>query len=341
MRTLLSIMLFLWLLAFSWLALWPFDFSRKNLATFVVGKGLKFRSPSMAISDGAPSKIAGLDSFAVVLRFLPDSSNGAGCLLDYAPDEGPTNLRIVQQRHRLEFAFRMEGQEMKHLHVRIASLDSLCAFAYVVQDGNVSIVDLHRAVTCVDMRTPIGSNWDRKAQLIFGCTASGKLRWEGTLVSFEVYSGGDTNSFPIPGKSLLSYQFAQPSGRMIPDIGREPRTPLLVPAQIKAPARKILSSPLAYWDRRSNTSDIYYNVVAFLPLGILLGLLFKMHKREALHVLVVTGIACLFSLSVEVAQYFVPYRDSSIVDVITNSFGAFCGAWLSTWIATWPPFRSR
>jgi hypothetical protein len=330
MRVLLYIMLFLWLLVFLWLALWPFDFSRENLANFSAGKGLEFSPPSIALSDGAPSKIAGLDSLAVLLRFFPASRNESGCILDYTPIETATNLRIVQERRQLEFTLRVADAGIKHFRVPLGSPDSLNTFLCFVRGGNVTIMDSDQVVTSAEVQTEIGSTWDRKGQLVFGSTASGKLRWRGTLVSFEVYRAGGVNSFPDPSNALLSYQFAQHSGRLIPDIGREPRFSLLVPARIKAPARKILSSPLTYWDGIWNISDIFNNLIAFIPLGILLGLLFRMRMRKVILVLAATGIACLISLSVESAQYFIPWRDSSIVDVFTDSLGAFFGACLST-----------
>jgi hypothetical protein len=330
MRTILFIMLFLWLLTFLWLALWPFDFTRKNLASFDEGRGLQFTPPSIALSDGAPSKIAGLDTFAIMLRFFPARNNGSGCILDYAPIETATNLRILEEKGQLDFAFRVADVGMKHFRVPLGNPDNLKTYLCIVRRGSITIMDSGRVVTSRETQTEIGSRWNRQAELIFGCTASGKLRWRGTLVSFEVHRAGDINSIPDTGSAILSYQFPRHKGRMIPDIGREPHIPLLVPTQVIAPARKILSSPLTYWDGQWNTSDVFYNLIAFLPLGVLLGLLFKMRMRKVMLVLAATGVACLISLSVESAQYLVSWRDSSIVDVFTNSFGTFCGAWLST-----------
>jgi len=38
--------------------------------------------------------------------------------------------------------------------------------------------------------------------------------------------------------------------------------------------------------------------------------------------------ASLYGISDEIHQYFVPYRDASIFDVIANCFGAICGVYL-------------
>ncbi len=337
MRVLLFTVLFLWLLGFLGLALWPFDFTGGNLAAPVAGRGLEFSPPSIALSDGAPSKIAGLDSFAVLLRFFPDSRNGSGCILDYTASESPTNLRVVQEGHLLEFTFRVADARMRQFRVPIGNPDSLNTFICIFQGGNATIMDSDHVAILEKMQTEIGSAWDRKAQLVFGCTASGKLRWGGTLVSFEVYRTVEVNSFADRGNALLSYQFAQANGRLVPDAGREPHIPLLVPARIKAPSRTILSSPLTYWDGQWNVGDIVNNFVAFLPMGVLLGALLKRYMKNLILVLAATGIACAISLSVELVQYLVPWRDSSIIDVLANSLGAFCGAWLSVTLITARP----
>jgi len=331
-KRLLLVMILLWLVVFLRLSLWPFDFSRQNFVTFLPGKGLKFSAPSIAISDGTPSKLVGLDSFVVSISFYPDLSNGAGCILDYAPSSGPTNLRIIQGGDNLVVSIRTGETEMKHLNAPLGHRDSLNTFLLAVRGNNVSLTRSRRLVRSAMARTTPGSSWDPQAQLIFGSTASGKLRWAGTLTSFAVSRVSTFDSAFSPGTTLLSYRVLEYHDRVIPDEGENPKTPLRVPEQINAPARKILSSPLTYWDGIWNKSDLMYNVIAFLPLGFLLGILVRDRYGKVRLLLMAVVVAGLISLCVEIAQFYVPYRDSSIVDIVTDSFGSLCGAWIATLI---------
>jgi glycopeptide antibiotics resistance protein len=78
--------------------------------------------------------------------------------------------------------------------------------------------------------------------------------------------------------------------------------------------------------------DVQGNVALFVPWGFLLAL--WMARLRAGFILTVFAGMCtgaLLSGSVELTQLFAPRRTTSVIDLITNSFGATCGA-----IAGWP-----
>ena len=79
--------------------------------------------------------------------------------------------------------------------------------------------------------------------------------------------------------------------------------------------------------------DIIINVLGFVPLGFLaMSLLAEIHRTGFWQSLgwVVAFCLCV-SLSIEIVQYFLPGRSSSMVDLLTNTLGAFVGATLSAW----------
>ena len=91
------------------------------------------------------------------------------------------------------------------------------------------------------------------------------------------------------------------------------------------------TSVLLGWDY--NGGDVIINVLGFVPLGFLaMGLLAEMRRTGFWQSLgwVVAFCLCV-SLSIELVQYFLPGRSSSMVDVLTNTLGAFVGATLSAW----------
>ena len=73
-------------------------------------------------------------------------------------------------------------------------------------------------------------------------------------------------------------------------------------------------------------SDIAFNVVAYLPLGMFAALYFRTvgDGRRAIVKAVALGAAC--SLLMEALQLFVPNRHVSSIDVAANAFGALVGA---------------
>ena len=76
------------------------------------------------------------------------------------------------------------------------------------------------------------------------------------------------------------------------------------------------------------TSDVLLNILLFAPLGAALALRVRSIPRCAL-------IAALLSASIELAQLYIPGRDSSLGDLLSNTLGGALGAVLTRTAALW------
>jgi VanZ family protein len=100
------------------------------------------------------------------------------------------------------------------------------------------------------------------------------------------------------------------------------------------------------WPSYIVASDVVLNVLAYVPLGLLLTLLWmgRVPRWAALALGVLTG--ALLSLAIEFAQAYLPSRISSNVDVLTNAIGALWGAaaayaWGERWLLSGELHRLR
>ena len=84
--------------------------------------------------------------------------------------------------------------------------------------------------------------------------------------------------------------------------------------------------------------DFVANILLFVPLGFLYRLTRPKTHGFALGVLV---LGALLSIAIEVAQLFESARNTSIVDVVTNAFGAWMGALAFDRIAHWARLHGR
>lgn len=84
--------------------------------------------------------------------------------------------------------------------------------------------------------------------------------------------------------------------------------------------------------------DFVANILLFVPLGFLYRLTRPKTHGFALGVLV---LGALLSLAIESAQLFESNRNTSIVDVVTNAFGAWMGALAFDRIARWANIDGR
>lgn len=88
-----------------------------------------------------------------------------------------------------------------------------------------------------------------------------------------------------------------------------------------------LYEPLDLTMLRYNRLDVLFNVVAYIPLGLLLALMMPLHNRWWACLI---ACVCTFSLSIlmEALQNFLPSRTASTFDVICNGSGGLLGALL-------------
>jgi len=78
-------------------------------------------------------------------------------------------------------------------------------------------------------------------------------------------------------------------------------------------------------------SDKVLHFLAYAVMGVLFYRAYQtLRFKENLRLLILLSIvsASLYGISDEIHQYFVPYRDASIFDVIANILGAICGVYL-------------
>jgi VanZ family protein len=103
------------------------------------------------------------------------------------------------------------------------------------------------------------------------------------------------------------------------------------------PVRILLHGWPTQWDRYV-LRDIILNVAIYMPLGLAAVLAFR--RRHARGFAATAAIACGFLLSVgmELMQVYVPGRDPSLLDVLTNTLGTAAGAALAIYFE--PAIRS-
>ena len=117
-------------------------------------------------------------------------------------------------------------------------------------------------------------------------------------------------------------------------------------AHWRAPNDEVTRFLFGGWPAYIIASDVVVNVLAYVPLGLLLTLLWMGRVPRWAAVALGFGAGMLLSLSIEFAQAYLPARISSNVDVLTNSIGALWGAgaarvWGERWLLSGELHRLR
>lgn len=106
----------------------------------------------------------------------------------------------------------------------------------------------------------------------------------------------------------------------------------------RMPASNPLSFLVDAWPRYVTRTDIATNVLVYMPFGLLLGAILHQDMRLRQALIWVTVCGLLLSFVMEYLQMFVPGRNSSYVDIMTNTLGTFIGGLSVRFVEyhTWP-----
>jgi VanZ family protein len=96
----------------------------------------------------------------------------------------------------------------------------------------------------------------------------------------------------------------------------------------------------APWPARFTRYDIAINVVAYVPFGFFVAMTGR-HTRAATRFAIATAMAALLSATMETTQMFLPSRDASTIDLVSNTAGGALGGLAALVLNGTPGLRAR
>jgi len=174
-----------------------------------------------------------------------------------------------------------------------------------------------------------------EGRLLLGSQGGGWPRWAGTIEAVAIHArpcdagalAARATASPAELGSLLEASGARFACVFPGEVGKDCR-----PAWIRPEHVTRLEAPLLgmQWPpgriRGWVLKDGLLNVLFFVPVGLLVA-----WRRGWRGVGLALGVGLLLSLGIEIAQAYIPGRDSSLLDVAANSLGAAIGGLLSAW----------
>lgn len=192
-----------------------------------------------------------------------------------------------------------------------------------------------------------------QTRLVVGNNLRGNRPWTGKILGLALYDrvieeekvlkhfqtwyrGNNFNAFKPDAPQLL-YAFDEGKGHTVYNrIG--PGLDLMVPVRLKALKKNVLSWPKVSKSTLHNLiKDAVVNLLGFIPLGLVLAATLSRLQGvggRTIWAVVLLSSFC-FSLIIEMVQIFMPSRDSSILDLILNTFGGWLGVVLFNICRRW------
>jgi VanZ family protein len=176
-------------------------------------------------------------------------------------------------------------------------------------------------------------------RLVAGTAADSDYGWRGQLTGIAIFSHvlspeeiqRDSNTWAYhPGPALGNreglialYLFNEGRGNRVRDKVAGANS-FYMPDRYLIVAKRFLSAPSF-----DNHTDMLANIIGFMPLGFTLCAYLLSSRWGKGTSIIATVLLCgLFSLVIEILQWFLPTRDSDMTDVIMNIVGAAGGALL-------------
>jgi len=286
-------------------------------------------------------------TIALALKPLAENNDGHFRLLLLLHGGDDAEQLIVGQWRSWLVIMNGDDYDAKRRRARI-SVDTLAPpqehFVTITSgdNGTAVFIDGQRVKSNRDLHLRI-PRAGKKIALVLGNSIYGRHPWAGEIYGLAYYdyvrSATDIGQDFQSWDREHSFAFARPldpAGLYVFDEGQGPRVvdhakgkqDLTIPAQMTILTKEVLAP--AFGNTEYNLSlvqDMVINITGFIPMGFLLStLLWHMHGRPVARRLLIAMLVCgVISLTIEIAQAWIPSRSSQMLDFILNTLGAGAG----------------
>jgi VanZ family protein len=181
-------------------------------------------------------------------------------------------------------------------------------------------------------------------QLVIGNNIHARLGWTGRVHGLAIlkeavpadlvmrhhdrWAAGKNFDYLKASDTLLLYTFEEKSDHIFSDSSGS-NHPLKVPVHLKALQKIFLVPPdQDFHFNQVVVQDMLINVLGFIPIGMVFyGFLQRFSGLNGkFYLLAAITLCILLSISIEIAQAWIPIRTSSLTDLVLNTLGGWLGA---------------
>jgi hypothetical protein len=326
------------LIVFAFAGLSPFRAPKNGVTWIRAEDGLRFSGDSVVISEqlfATPSQLA--EGCSVELWFQSSNNTGSSTMLDF-----------YQAQLKHQFTIRQIGNSL----IQVATTDTtgvrMVDWDHTFFPGERTLVTVTSGVggTTLYMDAVAVAaaphfriqSSDCSGQLLLGEGAVSYNDWNGDVFGVAVCvctlseqtvrddfaawrSGRRTD---LGDEAVALFTFGERSGAIAHnDVPGQPA--LIIPATFQVQGHPFLEKPRADLGNGIDWKDLAINVVGFVPFGFFLSASIASARWAGWSWVASFLGGALVSLTIEVLQWYLPTRDSSLTDVVTNVVGTMCG----------------
>lgn len=335
---------------------WPFQPFPPNQVSWLQGSnGIRFdwagvvlsSEPLQQSSDSAPGR--GNASLEIWLK--PTNIYAVSTVLDFYEPRNPFQFQLRQYQDGLIVSRDSRALNGKPKRAKID-------FDHGLQRDRLILITLTSspAGTLLYLDGVLKSAYpnfrftpgDLTGQIVLGTSPVDSQPWTGEIHGLAIYAetltplivqkhfqddwnakGLATSQDDLRTTASTIYAFQERQGNTIHAMGSN-GPDLQIPAHFLVPHQAFLKTLSAAFEPDwSYVADALSNIIGFLPFGVCLCGYLACTRPLRSAILLTVIIGCVFSLSIESIQAYLPQRVSDLTDVLTNTIGGALGAFLA------------
>ncbi len=337
-------------------ALWPFNFLARNKVAWLPDQdGVHFYGQGIIVSSVVRAKehkpFFPDKSITLEIRLRPLQEAALPHILTLYDGKIPDIFFVGQWKSHLIIRSRTDNPTMRKKGKTYGEIglnnalpkDQDCFLTITSGAGGTAIYVNGKLMRSFANHRMLDGITERSVRLVLGNSPTGENYWNGNLTGLAIYTRAlpadqvymNYQAWTEKTPSLISvddgclaiYPFNERKGPTVHNETNANNT-LTIPERFKPIQRKILSP---FWSEfkwnQSFAQDITTNILGFIPFGFFFSaLLLKTTRLRRLPVYMIIAILGTgLSFAIELIQAYLPTRDSSLTDVLTNSAGTILG----------------
>jgi len=346
------------------IGLWPLDFFPENEVKWLKGKdGVRFKGEELSSRYSAggiaytpdpffyqPDQLCEKGSVSIEILVNPDIElkKARARIISFYDNVNKDIIFIDQWKSYVDVFYQESENPSNHEYKKIGVgntlLNNKISMLTITSGGSGTFiyVDGKLVRSYPDIRLFTENDSVIGKRVILGNSPEATNAWSGNFYGLAVYNSQLAENQVLSNyqwwmkkeDSLLSaqdalislYAFNEGSGLLAHSrLGQQ--NPILIPEYLWFKKRILLPPDFSNLLKPNLLKDIIFNILGFIPLGFFsLWCLFKTRKWKSYHaIFLVTIFGFIISLCIEIAQIFLPARDSSQADIILNVLGIILG----------------
>jgi VanZ family protein len=325
--------------------LWPFRAPKNEVSWLSNGNGLLFGEYGSLLSAGELKAGNSTDGACLEIWLEPSVIDGSSTILSfYRPEHRSTLIELRRWLDGVALLRKTVGEKRSPKATKIYANHLFRlgkpVFLTISSDEQGTAIYVNSTLAKTSPDFPF-SNEDLTGQLVIGNSSVTTDTWSGQLKGLAIYNreltasqimqhyqswlGSGHPGISAPDRAVALYLFNEGSGNVVHNQV-DSATDLVIPERFFVLHKSFLGRP---WDEYNPGwhywTDIVINVAGFIPLGFFFYAYFSMVRRVEHPAAVTIAFGFAVSLTIEVLQAFLPTRNSSMTDLITNTLGTAIG----------------